>query len=213
MPDLYGDLGVDRSASAGDIRAAYRRQAKRAHPDAPGGSAEAFGKLGRAVAILSDPRRRAKYDKTGEADDSAPDNSVGLALELAFTTVCSAMAQVEQIGRRIEHVDVVEMATDALKQSLAELNDKIADYKRESVKSLALGKRFKAKRGKPNHLAMMCEARARDIDRAADMLRKDVELRTAAVAILNDHSFTVDTPPPAQGFAQAPNMQFWTNLT
>ena len=206
MPDLYGALGVDRSASAGDIRAAYRRQAKKAHPDAPGGSAEAFGKLGRAVAILSDPRRRAKYDTTGTVDEGV-DNSVGLALELAFTTVCTAMAHVEQSGRRIEQTDIVGLAVGTLKQSLAELNGKIADYKRESAKALALGKRFKAKRGKPNHLAMMCEARARDIDRAADMLRKDVELRTAAIAILNDHTFAVDAPPPTQGFAQAP---FWT---
>lgn len=68
--DLYETLGVSRGADAATLKAAYRRLAKQYHPDAnPGdGSAEArFKEISEAYAILSDPEKRAKYDRFGRA--------------------------------------------------------------------------------------------------------------------------------------------------
>ncbi|XP_066483599.1 dnaJ homolog subfamily C member 5-like [Tiliqua scincoides] len=65
---LYGVLGVEKGASAAQIRAAYRRQALRHHPDKNAGSAaaaERFKELNAAHAVLSDPRRRRLYDRYG----------------------------------------------------------------------------------------------------------------------------------------------------
>ncbi|MEX0953364.1 MAG: J domain-containing protein [Nitriliruptoraceae bacterium] len=67
--DLYQLLGVARDASADDIKRAYRRQAREHHPDA-GGDEEAFKKVTHAHHILSDPQRRARYDRFG--DDGTP---------------------------------------------------------------------------------------------------------------------------------------------
>ena len=70
--DPYKTLGVDKSASAEDIRAAYRKLAKKHHPDLnPGNKAaeEAFKKLTAANDLLSDPEKRARYDR-GEIDAS-----------------------------------------------------------------------------------------------------------------------------------------------
>lgn len=63
--DLYDILGVDPSASYPDIKRAYRRKAKTAHPDG-GGSADSFHSLRTAYIALSDPTRRAHYDAAGE---------------------------------------------------------------------------------------------------------------------------------------------------
>ncbi len=68
--DPYKTLGVDKSASAEEIRAAYRKQAKKHHPDLnPGNKAaeEAFKKVSAANDLLSDPDKRARYDR-GEID-------------------------------------------------------------------------------------------------------------------------------------------------
>ncbi len=70
MKDPYEVLGVQKTASAAAIRAAYRKLAKRHHPDLNPGksdSAERFKEINAANDILSDPEKRARYDR-GEID-------------------------------------------------------------------------------------------------------------------------------------------------
>lgn len=68
--DLYTELGLERSASADDIKRAYRREAVKRHPDR-GGNTEDFQRLQIAHEILSDPSRRAEYDATGQIPGAA----------------------------------------------------------------------------------------------------------------------------------------------
>jgi curved DNA-binding protein CbpA len=68
--DLYQELGLNRGAEHEAVKAAYRACAKREHPDR-GGDAERFDRIQRAYDVLSDPQRRARYDATGEVDDSS----------------------------------------------------------------------------------------------------------------------------------------------
>lgn len=68
--DPYKILGLDRTASPEDIRKAYRRIAKKEHPDLNPGDTQAEDRFKRASAaydLLSDPEKRARYDR-GEID-------------------------------------------------------------------------------------------------------------------------------------------------
>ncbi len=70
MEDPYVALGVRRDASQDDIRAAYRKLAKLHHPDLNPGNAEAeekFKTVSAANELLSDPDKRARFDR-GEID-------------------------------------------------------------------------------------------------------------------------------------------------
>lgn len=72
MEDPYKVLGVERNATEATIRAAYRRLAKRHHPDLNPGkpeSEERFKAINAAYALLSDPEKRARFDR-GEIDAS-----------------------------------------------------------------------------------------------------------------------------------------------
>ena len=70
--DYYEVLGVDKSASDDEIKKAYRRLAKKWHPDANSDNkaeAEAkFKEVGEAYEVLSNPQKRRNYDQFGSAD-------------------------------------------------------------------------------------------------------------------------------------------------
>ena len=68
MNDLYNVLGVERSASAEEIKKAYRRLAREYHPDANAGDARAeerFKEVQAAYDVLGDEEKRAQYDRGG----------------------------------------------------------------------------------------------------------------------------------------------------
>ncbi|MBQ8914436.1 MAG: molecular chaperone DnaJ [Lachnospiraceae bacterium] len=68
--DYYEVLGVDKNVSEADLKKAYRKVAKKYHPDTNPGDAEAeekFKEAAEAYAVLSDPEKKAKYDQFGHA--------------------------------------------------------------------------------------------------------------------------------------------------
>ncbi len=69
--DYYKVLGVSREATEKEIKAAYRKLARKHHPDLHPGEAKAaaeekFKQINEAYEVLSDPEKRKKYDRLGE---------------------------------------------------------------------------------------------------------------------------------------------------
>src|SRR5437667_12895790 len=78
--DYYELLGVARKASAKDIRSAFRKLARKYHPDLnPGDKSaeEKFKQLQEAYDVLSDSKKRQMYDQYGFYSDSLPAGGAG----------------------------------------------------------------------------------------------------------------------------------------
>lgn len=78
--DPYEVLGVPRDASADEIKSAYRRLARRYHPDVnpdDPSAKEKFQEIGEAYGVLSDADRRARFDRFGTTEDAPSDPFFG----------------------------------------------------------------------------------------------------------------------------------------
>lgn len=90
--DLYALLGVERDADSDTLKKAYRRLARRLHPDVNPDPAtqERFKEVSAAYEVLSDPQKRAVYDRGGDPFGGAGAGGFGQGAGFSFTDIMDA---------------------------------------------------------------------------------------------------------------------------
>ena len=77
--DYYNILGVNKSASADEVKKAFRKKAHECHPDKPGGNEAKFKELNEAYQVLSDQKKRSQYDQYGQTFEQAQNGGGGFS--------------------------------------------------------------------------------------------------------------------------------------
>jgi curved DNA-binding protein CbpA len=194
MIDLYQLLGIKRGATRDEVRKAYRRKAKSSHPDS-GGSVEQFGALATAHEVLSDERRREKYDATGEIETSKPNNLDVSAIEV----IAQKLGLVIHAEHDVTSLDVDALIEQAIREDITARKSSIADQERAIKRVGRLRARAKRKtEGGDNMLLLVLDWHERS---SKDLIKKNedsVASMERALEILEGYSFLDDTPPPAQ---------------
>jgi curved DNA-binding protein CbpA len=187
---LYETLGVSKTASKADVKRAFRKKAKSAHPDA-GGTAEDFAKLSKAYRILSDPQLRLTYDTTGNAEPE-PDNDEVLGLQIALQAVEYVLAVCERRAMDPCSINVIKDARTKIEQDIAGIEKVIAGIRKTIRKAEKLLSRFKAKKGKVNRIEPLIQGRIAQGEITIGLNEKMLRHHKRGWDILGDHTFDFD---------------------
>lgn len=187
--DPYATLGVDRKASDVDIRSAFRRSAKRAHPD-QGGSAEEFAQVKTAQIVLLDPARRKKFDATGEIDDAQATNPDSAALGL----ISAALQNVIMQEPDPSSVDLVDAITAHFDREIGTLQTKNKPLKRAADRAKTLRAKFKRKsKGGINQIGNVLAHHLVQIEQAVAAHDEQIAAFKGAIELIADYDFEADT--------------------
>ena len=141
----YEILGVPRDANEAQIRRAFRRQARTAHPDG-GGSAEAFNLLTRAYEILSDKELRRRYDETGETGETPLDPHQAKIIEVLSIGLDMALFK-QASDPEFRNSNILQLTAQEITEKRREWMTERSNYEQALKVSQQLQDRFEVAEG------------------------------------------------------------------
>ncbi|MBY5324730.1 J domain-containing protein [Rhizobium leguminosarum] len=188
MTDPYDILGVERDADEAQLKAAYRRLAKVAHPDS-GGDSEAFANLQKAYGLLLDPVRRKVYDDTGY-DVEFADAAELQALVMIEKLVTDAVLDERAPGS----FDPVAVMQDSLSEELRKARFSKSELERHASRIGLHLERLEKQSGR-DVLAHMFRARIEAISKAVAETEAKIKATERAADMISGYVYDIDPPP------------------
>ncbi len=180
--NLYDILGVDKNATAEEIKEAFRNSAKDNHPDV-GGSAEKMAEANHAYSVLINPQKRERYDSTGEDYDIPFDERFSAFVNEVFMSI------VEQ-AEDVDHYDLIE----EFKNKTDQIENNIIKNKREYEKKLTkfnkVAKRIKT--SKRDYISNVLQAQIDDFKKKIKACESDFQFIKSCKEILEGYNYEFD---------------------
>jgi curved DNA-binding protein CbpA len=195
----YEELGLNPSATAAQVKAAYRKKSKTAHPDV-GGTEEAWAKVALAYAILTNADKRKVFDETGEVEEPKLNNDRAAALGVIDSHLGTIINMFIQGGCRPDmdpaRIDIPLRIRAIIRHEMQEAEGAEASAEKARATLLNLMKRFKVKDPSKNPdedpIQRSLNAQVAKIDDHLTKLRAALRVHAHAVTITENYEFDVD---------------------
>lgn len=192
MFDPYEILGVKRDADTAAVRKAYRRRAKRAHPD-HGGSADKFNTLHRALVVLTDEKKRAQFDRDGTIDER-PDNAASDAAGVVLGLIGGLL---QSRGSSIFQIDLIVVLKRSVQEIIGSQQAQLAVIENNIALGQKVASKIKRKDGKPSLLHLMLEQQIETLKGTMVNPRRIIAQHKDALALLDQLEYEPDVPTPS----------------
>lgn len=187
----YEILGVDVSDTKEEIRKAYRRLSKKAHPDA-GGSSETFQEIKEAFNILYDDERRKRYDETGKTTPSlvTPER----VWDFIHTSMANVINHTNQFGYPddIIHVDIKKKIIQSLVNARKEVRARIKTTEAKLKRANELYDRFNPSGDMGDLVRKSLALHIESIKREKEAHEDALELSEEVEKVLETYEYKVD---------------------
>jgi len=194
--DLYAALGLKRGQtySREELRAAFRAQAKRSHPDL-GGSADAFNTVRVAYATLSDPELKHEYDTTGNvgsATETREDRIKARARDAMLTAFQSTVRNTPFDSLKFR--DLVDASIKALDKQARDNEKQLdnVDNLLEALEEVSERLEWEGAPGDVDLLQSLIENDRKALHTRKFNLTEQVEVLEMAMALLELYTYRTD---------------------
>lgn len=200
---LYQVLGVEETATAEDIKAAWKRKAKTLHPDVSQEDATAFNRAKHAYDTLSDPERRQRYDETGDSREHrrVPNKERAMVLVL-LTQIIEGIIFADGADDELEVTDVPTKVLENLEIIRLEYGERRRVLAKKMKRANTLMKRLRPpEEGDegPSPLLSVLSGGLAKLSEEQEALDLSERVHDEAARIWGEHGYTFD-PTRADDF-------------
>jgi len=184
----YEVLGVPRDADQNDIKAAFRRMSRKHHPDKGGDPAE-MAKVNVAYEMLSDPKRRARYDATGNFERVVDIETLSQAYLMQAIS--------DSLDKIPENINLVTFLREAIAQQVRLGKQEVAS-KRAKLEGLEKRRaKFVRKSGGDNLFSQVIDQKLVGLRAGLEQDDNTIMAAERALEILVDYKFDGSSDPMA----------------
>lgn len=200
----YEVLGVTVNATTDEIKKAYRKLARKFHPDAnPGEDDTQFKQVQAAYRLLIDDERRARYDATGDAGEVRPDNADGQAMQVLSECLGVVLQTLMDKHKSVASENVIVHMSLCLMQRSKDLNNRIAEYEKARETLANVRSRIKPVCETENYFEAIIAGQTKVVDANIAATSAERQAVARAIELLTKWRYTVDKQSQQSNYRDA----------